>query len=102
MLENREGTQEMEITSGGIAHAEGPDGLRLPLLDVDQPAFRVALDEAALRRLGEAFVQAQARALGSWPRRLFDRFLLPRTLRRSRIGRGLLGARGGPLDGHTT
>ncbi|GEJ58839.1 hypothetical protein [Anaeromyxobacter diazotrophicus] len=85
-----------------VFHADGPDGLRLPLIDLDHPDFRVALDPQALERLGEDFIAERTHAQGSLVRRLFDRFLLPRLLRRSRIGRGLVRARGEVLDGLTT
>lgn len=88
--------------SSRLSHAEGPDGLRLALIDLDHPDFRVALDQQALERLGDAFVAEQARAQGSLVGRLFNRFLLPRLLRRSRVGRGLVRARGEILDGLTT
>lgn len=58
-----------------VVHADGPDGLRLPLIDLDHPDFRVELDQQALDRLGEAFVAEQTRAQGSLVRRLFDRVL---------------------------
>lgn len=102
MLENPEDPAEAGRAPGGVWYAEAPDGLRLAIIDIDHPAFRVALDDAELKRMGEAFIEEQARAQGSWPRRLFDRFVLPRFLRRSRIGRGLLDARGATLDGLTT
>ncbi|BDG06525.1 hypothetical protein [Anaeromyxobacter oryzae] len=102
MRENLEESAEAGTPVGGVSYAEGPDGLRLPLIDIGHPAFRVALDDAALERMGEAFVEEQVRARGSWPRRLFDRFVLPRFLRRSLIGRGLLAAQGATLDGLTT
>jgi hypothetical protein len=102
MQKSLEGSPHAGIAAGGISDAEGPDGLRLPLIDIDHPAFRIPLDDAALERMGQAFVEEQARAQGSWPRRLFNRFVLPRLLRRSRIGRGLLAARGATLDGLST
>lgn len=85
-----------------VAHADGPDGLRLPLIEIDHPDFRVALDPQALDRLGEAFVAEQTRAENSLVGRLFNRFVLPRLLRSSRVGRGLVRARGEVLDGLTT
>lgn len=85
-----------------VTRADGPEGLRLPLLDLGHPDFRVGLEPSALERLAEVYVAEQARTDSSLVRRLFDRYVLPRILGRCRIGRGLLRARGAVLDGLTT
>jgi hypothetical protein len=88
--------------SSAISYAEGPEGLRLALIDIGHPEFRVGLADEVLERMGGAFIEEQTRAQGSWARRFFNQVVLPRILRRSRIGRGLLGARDATLDGLTT
>jgi hypothetical protein len=96
--------RHLEVTrdAGPISYTEGPEGLRLALIDIGHPEFRVALADEALERMGGAFIEEQTRAQRSWAGRFFNRVVLPRILRRSRIGRGLLGARDATLDGLTT
>ncbi len=84
----------------GLFYARDGAGLELPVVDVERPEFRVELSEGELEERLKAFVKEQAghRRMPA----LFRRWVLPLILKRARLGRGLLAARGGFMDGMTT
>jgi hypothetical protein len=84
----------------GVCYAWCDSGLELPVIDVTHPAFRREVDDAELFARAEAFARAQA-AKGPVARRV-QRLMLRFFLRRSRLGRGILRASDGYLDGVTT
>jgi hypothetical protein len=84
----------------GVAYASTPSGLELAILDITHPAFRLRQDADALAE--EALALAQKRAAAGLAGRLFNRWVLPHILKRSRIGQGLLAAHGSHLDGLST
>ena len=86
----------------GVCYAYAPEGLELPVIDVAHPAFHLDLSDADLEAQAAAFVAMQERGNASWLARLFRRYVVPRLLRRSRLGRGLAQARHGYLDGIST
>jgi hypothetical protein len=83
-----------------IVYAMTDDGLRLPVIDVTQPAFAVAATDAELSVLSDQFVR-ESRARQRVPA-VIQRLLLKLLLRRSRIGRGLLASSGAFLKGMDT
>jgi hypothetical protein len=87
-------------THDGVRHASGPDGRRLPIIDITHPAFAVNLDEAQLDAKIRAHIEEQRRRdkLPGWVQRLMFRIFL----RKSVLGRSLRQARGGFLDGLST
>jgi hypothetical protein len=85
-----------------LCYAYSPDGLELPVLDMAHPAFQVGVSDAELAAQAKAFMAEQVRGRSSWLGRLFMRHVLPRLLKRSRLGRGLARARHGYLDGMST
>ena len=84
----------------GVLYARTASGIELPILDVSHPVFQVTQSDEALHAEANAWAAGQART--GFVGRLFNRYALPRLLKRSRIGRGLLAADGGHLDGLTT
>jgi len=84
----------------GVFYADAPHGERLAILDITHPAFQIDAVPADLELEAAAWAKQQNDA--TWLRRLFIRWVLPRILKRSRIGRGLVGAKGAYLDGLST
>jgi hypothetical protein len=84
----------------GVLYATTLSGQELPILDVTHPAFQVAQSAEQLIAEAQAFQAQQART-GLFGR-LFNRHILPRFLKRSIVGRGLMAAADTHLDGLTT
>jgi hypothetical protein len=84
----------------GVFYAAWEDGLELPVLDVTHPAFRVNSTSEELEAQAHDWTQQHNRAgfLGRW----FHRYVLPKILSRSTIGRGLIAANRTHLDALTT
>jgi hypothetical protein len=84
----------------GVSYVMHPSGLELPVLDVAHPAFAVDQSpEHVAALLAES--KRNAEGMQGW-RAWIGRPLLAFFLRRSVIGRGLLRAQGGFLDGTST
>ncbi len=81
----------------GVHYAFTNGGLELAILDITHPTFRVDAGAEALARAWSD-QQTRTRLLG----RLFNFFVLPHLLNRSRIGKGLIAANGTHLDALTT
>jgi hypothetical protein len=81
--------------TGAIHFATTDDGLRVPIVDVTNPAFAVTLDDDQLAELGRQYIResTQQQEVPADVRA---------ALARSRIGSGMMAARGGFLNGLTT
>jgi hypothetical protein len=84
----------------GVAYALHPSGLELPVIDVTHPAFAVNPTDEELAAMTAKFARDEARR--AWVPKAVLRATMRVALSRSRIGRGLLAATGGFLDGTST
>lgn len=84
----------------GVSYALTDDGVELPVIDITHPAFALAVSEAELSRLTDQFVREAKRRekVPAFLQRLFFRLVL----RRSLLGRGIMGAAGAFLSGMST
>lgn len=81
----------------GVCYAWSDEGLELPVIDVTHPAFRLDLDDAALKSLVDEAVREMERR-DKMPR-FVQRLLLAFYLRESILAARISGSRGGYLDG---
>lgn len=84
----------------GVFYAESADGVELPVVDVTHPSFALPLDRAPALALIEAYARAEWRRgrLQQWARRRFYGVFLKRSV----LGRALMGAAGTFLPGMPT
>jgi hypothetical protein len=80
----------------GVYYAITEDGIELPIVDITHPAFALHLTEAELADLYDRYVR-KIQKRGFLQRHLFQFFL-----KRSILGRGIMGALGGFLAGMNT
>jgi hypothetical protein len=83
-----------------IRYASTDAGLELPIVDVTHPAFRVDPSDAELDAMSREFI-ADAEKRAKIPR-FAQRLMFGTLLRRSVLGRGIMGAHGTFLDGLST
>lgn len=81
----------------GVYYAIASDGLELPIIDITHPAFAIHLTDAELAEISQHYAQQTKHQKGFIQRHLFQFFL-----KRSKLGRGLIGAAGGFLSGMST
>jgi hypothetical protein len=84
----------------GVSYAVTDDGVELPIIDITHPAFSLEVSEGELSRLADQFVREarQREKVPAFLQRLFFRLVL----RRSLLGRGIMGAEGAFLSGMST
>ena len=84
----------------GVFYAESADGIELPVVDVTHASFALPLDRAQALAQVEAYARAERRRgrLQQWARRRFYGIFLKRSI----LGRALMGAAGTFLPGMPT
>jgi hypothetical protein len=84
----------------GVFYAESADGIELPIVDLTHPSFALPVDRAEATALIERYARAEARRgrLQQWARRPFYGYFLKRSV----LGRALMGAAGTFLPGMPT
>lgn len=84
----------------GVFYAESADGIELPVVDVTHPSFALPLDRAQALAHIQAYARAEWRRgrLQQWARRRFYGVFLKRSV----LGRALMGAAGTFLPGMPT
>jgi hypothetical protein len=84
----------------GVFYAVSADGIELPIVDVTHPSFALPLDRTEATALIERYAKAESRRgrLQHWARRHFYGYFLKRSV----LGRALMGAAGTFLPGMPT
>jgi len=84
----------------GVFYAVSADGIELPIVDLTHPSFALPVDRTKATALIERYARAEARRgrLQQWARRRFYGYFLKRSV----LGRALMGAAGTFLPGMPT